>query len=925
MRRFIALSAFIGLFATISFLATNRIESAKLFLGGISLFSDYKESYELLAKREDRNGDDDEYKKDKGEEKWKWERGGGRKDYYSGDNDGGSNRKGDTNGDGVVDDRDSKGDTNKSECGNGQVESPAEECEEDSDCSSDELCNRNICKCEYNDTEGAYGCNDTSANKGNLWIEGSWTCNNKNGKGGVITMHMKGKDVKDLYGRESYSYNFKLYDSPKGKNDGIECKKGRLKTRYSFSGIDKSDVYIKIQPKSYKKDGCYQKIKKWSFDGEYNGKEFKIKTPSNCFLKTTESGHSGEIYCYDLDLDIEEEEKDDDEEDEDDKYNKEYSKCVAQGKDNKKSDCISCLTVNCSLNDNTAWKDCVSAGRCYEASESDEENEDEKKNTCDDPNAKEGNLSLRADWNCIANDLGGKANLEIIGEDAKKIYGTTSKKISYIKANRKATPTETGISCAGGGLQLHWADSGETNSNIQIDILPTSYSPGCYKSVKKWEFKGKQGDKTFKTKKPENCYIDVKQTRAADAYGSTQYGPYLFSGTIKCYNIKSDIAETKEEAEDEDKENDDDDDEDKENDDDDDEDKEKKKDGKKKDEKKKDEKKKGWDENEEEDEDIYQIDTSVYYILDKKDSEDKKEKKYKASAPEKEKEEEDKEEKKEKKDKNIQDNGPLGCFSKNGNWTNNRSNCDKNQRKHYQKAVEEDAVEIVEEIPEAVVELINREKKSKKNYEIEEKVIEEKLNKKYSNSDKFKKKRNKLLKSIEKTQKKIKTLRKTKDLAQQVDSFFLTSLNWLETQHNYVKDRNIDKNELNVISDYIKKLVISIEDLLKDMPKTNGASSNVKIDGIFSRVAVLIDKFPKIVSALWQVGIDVDENTVGNYFEMRNDFLKLWDECRADTSVCADLGGILDKYEDIKESLEEQINKSGSNDAKDMVRKMLEK
>jgi len=198
------------------------------------------------------------------------------------------------------------------------------------------------------------------------------------------------------------------------------------------------------------------------------------------------------------------------------------------------------------------------------------------------------------------------------------------------------------------------------------------------------------------------------------------------------------------------------------------------------------------------------------------------------------------------------------------------------------------------------------------------------LKKKYSNSDKFMKKRKKLLKSIKKTQKKIITLRKTKDLAQQVDSFFLTSLNWLETQHNYVQDRKIDSSELSVISDYIKKLVISIEDLLKGMPKNNGSVSNVKIDGLFSRVAVLIDKFPQIVSALWQVGIDVDENTVGDYFEMRNNFLKLWDECKADTSVCADLEGILDKYEDIKEALEAQINKSGNNNAKDIVRKMLE-
>ncbi len=309
--------------------------------------------------------------------------------------------------------------------------------------------------------------------------------------------------------------------------------------------------------------------------------------------------------------------------------------------------------------------------------------------------------------------------------------------------------------------------------------------------------------------------------------------------------------------------------------------------------------------------------------MDKKDSKEKKEKKFKTSAPEKKEEKKEKKEKKKKK-KIKKDKGPLGCFNANGKWTNNRSNCDKNQRKHYQKVVEKDVSETKEDIPDVVVKTIKKEKAPKKYSEAEERIIKDKLKKKYSNSDKFMKKRKKLLKSIKKTQKKIITLRKTKDLAQQVDSFFLTSLNWLETQHNYVQDRKIDSSELSVISDYIKKLVISIEDLLKGMPKNNGSVSNVKIDGLFSRVAVLIDKFPQIVSALWQVGIDVDENTVGDYFEMRNNFLKLWDECKADTSVCADLEGILDKYEDIKEALEAQINKSGNNNAKDIVRKMLE-
>jgi len=206
----------------------------------------------------------------------------------------------------------------------------------------------------------------------------------------------------------------------------------------------------------------------------------------------------------------------------------------------------------------------------------------------------------------------------------------------------------------------------------------------------------------------------------------------------------------------------------------------------------------------------------------------------------------------------------------------------------------------------------------------EEKIIKEKLKKKYNKADKFNKKRAKLLKSIKKTQRKIKTLRKSKNMVQQVDSFLLTSLDWLETQHNYVQNRQIESNELSLISEYIKRLVVSIEDLLDDMPKTNRPASNVKIDEIFSRVAILIDKFPSVVSALWQEKIDVDENIVGDYFEMRNDFLKLWDECKVDINVCTDLEDILEKYEDIKEALENQINRSSNNNARDIVRKTLE-
>ena len=675
MRRLIALSAFLGLFAAISFVTTNRIESYNRLHGGISLFSSYKEFSGLFAKQDSdtsacitkcMNNSDDTCKRDKECCSMACDAKGTNNDngYWSG----------------------------VQRCGDGKITRPREQCEKNKDCTAGKTCKN--CKCIEENKE--VQCSDPEARKGNLWIEGEWNCNRKNGKGGSINMKLNGKDVNKVFGKDSHSYGYRYNDSPRGKKNGIECKDGKLKTRWSFSGKDKSKVYMRIEPKSYKKEGCYETLKRWNFYGKYNGKEFKINTPSKCYLKSTKSGRSGKIICYDVNLEYEEN-KDDDDSDEEEEEDKKKDKKKKDKKDKK------------------------------------EDREDEDKEDKEDEDDEED-------------------------EDKKK-----------------------------------------------------------------------------KDKK------DKKKDR-----------------------------EDEEDEEDED------------------EDEDKKKKDKKKDKKDKKDKKKDKDEDEE--------DNS------------------KASAPEKKKDKA----KKDKKDKN-----PLGCFNKSGNWTNKRSNCDKNQRKHYQKVAEQKPLSIEDQIPEAVLKTIKKEV-PKKHSEAEEKIIKDKLKKKYVSSNKFKKKRKKLQKLIKKTQRKIKTLRKSKNMVQQVDTFLLTSLDWLETQHNYVQNRQIESNELSLISEYIKRLVISIEDLLNDMPKTNKPTSNVKIDEIFSKVAILIDKFPRVVSALWQEEIDVDENIVDDYFEMRNDFLKLWDECKADISVCTDLEDILEKYEDIKEALEKQINGSGNNNARDIVRKTLE-
>ena len=116
MRRLIALSAFISLFATTSFVATNSIES--------SMFSSYKEFSGLFAKK-------------------------------------GGKHKGNSNN-GKGNDNDYGYGEGEQKCGDGRINQVSEECEKDAECNDDDK----ECKdCKCVDKPKEKQCNDPSARK----------------------------------------------------------------------------------------------------------------------------------------------------------------------------------------------------------------------------------------------------------------------------------------------------------------------------------------------------------------------------------------------------------------------------------------------------------------------------------------------------------------------------------------------------------------------------------------------------------------------------------------------------------------------------------------------------------------------------------------------------------------------------------------
>ena len=134
MRRLIALSAFLGLFAAISFVTTNRIESYNRLHGGISLFSSYKEFSGLFAKQDSdtsacitkcMNNSDDTCKRDKECCSMACDAKGTNNDngYWSG----------------------------VQRCGDGKITRPREQCEKNKDCTAGKTCKN--CKCIEEDEE----------------------------------------------------------------------------------------------------------------------------------------------------------------------------------------------------------------------------------------------------------------------------------------------------------------------------------------------------------------------------------------------------------------------------------------------------------------------------------------------------------------------------------------------------------------------------------------------------------------------------------------------------------------------------------------------------------------------------------------------------------------------------------------------------
>jgi len=266
----------------------------------------------------------------------------------------------------------------------------------------------------------------------------------------------------------------------------------------------------------------------------------------------------------------------------------------------------------------------------------------------------------------------------------------------------------------------------------------------------------------------------------------------------------------------------------------------------------------------------------------------------------------------------------FGCFTHDGSWTQNRSKCDPNQQSHYVKIREttnrQSAAEVV---PEEIIHTMIVESAPRKLTAEEEVIVVKHMNEKYIRSNKYQSKRGSLVKSIEEVKDKISAIRERRDLPEHVDLFMERSIGWLNGQHSYIKLQEPSQEEMQFLSQYLRQLIGSVEKLLSDLPDGQHKAAPIKIEDIYARAGRIIEVFPEIVSLLWQEGVEVEKGTVDAYFQMRNEFLVLWEKCKIDNSVCDNLESILDQYEIIKDRVEDSLGKARRNDLRETVDGMM--
>ncbi|MDO8649577.1 MAG: hypothetical protein Q7R81_07420 [Candidatus Peregrinibacteria bacterium] len=270
----------------------------------------------------------------------------------------------------------------------------------------------------------------------------------------------------------------------------------------------------------------------------------------------------------------------------------------------------------------------------------------------------------------------------------------------------------------------------------------------------------------------------------------------------------------------------------------------------------------------------------------------------------------------------------LGCFTQDGSWTTDRSQCAQNQQSFHQEIIDrlqethqQTPLEIkLQERGDVESEWTASAPATDAVAPVETQVevhIREQMKPIFVDTTRIDEKRQELLLAIQEAQTRLTLIQQSVTLPQYEDDYLTRSIGWLLSGFDYFSsERTI--GEIEEMAASLKEVLTNTATIVAKVHAESGTELP-RITSIVDRIQQLLDTVPSIIALLTDEGITVDEPTVIAYVDALQIFAEVREECGDTPSSCARLSEVLDHIEIMRNGIEVAITEANRLDIHEKI------
>ncbi|PIR52986.1 hypothetical protein COU76_03730 [Candidatus Peregrinibacteria bacterium CG10_big_fil_rev_8_21_14_0_10_49_10] len=228
----------------------------------------------------------------------------------------------------------------------------------------------------------------------------------------------------------------------------------------------------------------------------------------------------------------------------------------------------------------------------------------------------------------------------------------------------------------------------------------------------------------------------------------------------------------------------------------------------------------------------------------------------------------------------------LGCYTQDGNWTEDRTLCDRNQVSH---VVEKKEAVVVPTVIEP----------------IQEQVIRKKL------EEKFVGKRDKeaLMTILTDMQKKLSFVQEKSSLTEPETQFVRDALNWINGQIAYLQAQEVTKDHLEASATITKMIATEMGKIRQHEAQPE---KKPDINHILDRTWKLLQNTYDSIQVLFREQIYIDPAIITQFQSANTLLVDIQDRCTKDTNTCKEVGTVISMIESMLGELKKTVDASGN-------------